>query len=253
MTPVFTPTQIYRSSLKRGMDGWDVWAVQIALNSHIPSPNLVLDGVAGPKFEQAVKSVQTALKVHVDGIIGPVTQAAFCAVKCNRTKTIVPAGLVTGICFGESSGIIPTTSKLYSNDTRDYGPLQNNKPAATVSQAELREAYNPEVEAQRVAHEIRNTYERFRKLNHGLPTMETWRLAILNYNWEAAAEAIVKGEGATWHYEERGTKAIRRLSDNTPWVEEFKIPYGGGIARTGWDWATYYIDSKSVYVKTWAV
>ena len=52
--------------------------VQGALNVYLsPSPNLVVDGVYGPKTKAAVELLQAKLGLTVDGWAGQVTQAAI--------------------------------------------------------------------------------------------------------------------------------------------------------------------------------
>ena len=241
----FSPNEHYRYSLKQAMSGWDVWSIQIALNATPGKPRLVEDGVFGPATAAAVKTIQGHLGVTVDGICGPQTQSALCVRECNAVQHVVPAGLLKGICLGESGGIIPTTSAVYPNGSRDYGPLQDN--LTSPSQAALREAFNVVLQAHEVAERVKSTFISF----HGQPgahsTEEAWRLAVLNYNWPAAANQIAAGHGDTWTYSSEGKRY--RLADPVPWVEAFHIPN----VRTGWDWCRHYIDSKAVYVKTWSV
>lgn len=56
-----------------GSRGEDVENLQRALNEHIPSPMLAVDGIFGPKTLAAVYSFQRAHKLAVDGIVGPKT------------------------------------------------------------------------------------------------------------------------------------------------------------------------------------
>lgn len=54
--------------------------VQGALNNLVtPSPNLVVDGIYGPKTKAAVEALQAKLGLKVDGWAGTVTQAAITA------------------------------------------------------------------------------------------------------------------------------------------------------------------------------
>lgn len=247
MSTVFAPNEHYRFSLREGMSGWDVWAVQIALNGTPGKPGLVEDGVFGDRTRKSVTNLQVNLHVTGDGIVGPQTQAALCARECEAVKHVVPVGLVKGICFGESSGIIPSTSSRYPNGSRDYGPLQDNLTAP--SQAALREAFDVALQARGVAGARRSAYESFLG-KPGAKTMEeAWRLAVLNYNWPAAAEQLADGHGASWTYVESGTGVVRKLADAAPWVEALGVP---GV-RSGLDWCTFYVDSKVVYVSSWTV
>jgi murein L,D-transpeptidase YcbB/YkuD len=52
--------------------------LQGALNSLVtPSPNLVVDGIYGPRTAKAVTDLQTQMGLRVDGIAGMITQAAI--------------------------------------------------------------------------------------------------------------------------------------------------------------------------------
>jgi peptidoglycan hydrolase-like protein with peptidoglycan-binding domain len=224
------------------MEGFDVWAVQIALNAH--GAALTEDGDFGPLTESAVKAAQVGLRITVDGIAGPQTQAALCAAECARAESArgTPVGLLKGMCFGESGGIIPTTSPLYPNGTRDYGPFQDNK--ANPTQAQLREAFDPRAGAATLA-----SFLNAKHATYALVAVneEAWRLAVLSFNWPAAAYQIANGNGDTWVYTESGTGAKRHLADPAPWVESYGIT---GVS-TGWDWVRFYVATKVVYVKSW--
>ncbi len=50
----------------------------------VPSPNLVVDGLYGPKTRAAVEQVQAAYGLRVDGWAGSITQAAIAAALAKR-------------------------------------------------------------------------------------------------------------------------------------------------------------------------
>lgn len=52
-----------------------------------PSPNLVVDGLYGPRTRTAVEAVQTKLGLIVDGWSGTLTQAALASVLAKREST----------------------------------------------------------------------------------------------------------------------------------------------------------------------
>ena len=237
----------YRYALRRGMEGWDVIAIQIALNGHAPSPNLVEDGVFGPRTDMAVRTLQGVLHVTADGVIGPVTQAALCAAQAKRMEAgAVPAGLLKGICYGESGGVVPTTSERYPNGTRDYGPFQVNLPVPD-REATVKNAFSPSLAAKQTAGYLQEAHSRYRA--EGQSEEAAWRLAVLHYNWPAAADAIAAGHQSTFTYTESGTGIKRKLTDPAPWIEAFHIP---GVT-TGLDWCNYYVESKTMYVTEWKV
>lgn len=244
---MFSPNEHYRYSLKLGMSGFDVWAVQIALNATPAKPRLAEDGSFGPVTAAAVRELQANLGVKVDAICGPQTQAALCVRECNAVKHVVPTGLLKGICLGESGGIIPTTSTVYPNGSRDYGPLQDN--LTHPSQAALREAFDVVLQAREVAERVESTFVSFHGQAGAKSEEDAWRLAVLNYNWPAAANQIAAGHADTWIYTEAGTGAHRKLNVPAPWVQTYGIP---GVS-TGLDWCHFYVASKVVYVQSWTV
>lgn len=242
------PNENYHVSLKRGMSGWDVWAIQIALNAR--GSKLTLDGVFGAATEASVLSVQAALGVTRDGIMGPQTQSALCVAECaSAEERVTPKGLLKGICLGESGGIIPATSTAYSNGSRDYGPLQDN--LLNPSEAQLREAFNPRLQAHEVGEARRSAFDFFLGQPGAPDDAEAWRLAVLSYNWPAAANEIAAGRGDTWTYTSSGKKY--HLSDSAPWIEAIGAHQGARLIRTGWEWCTFYINTKVVYVTSWSV
>lgn len=243
----FQPNEHYRFSLKAGMSGPDVWAVQITLNATPWKPGLAEDGVYGPRTVEAVETIQRRLAVKVDGVCGPITQSTLCVRECDLVQHVVPAGLLKGICLGESGGIIPTTSPVYPNGSRDYGPLQDN--LSSPSQQALREAFDIVLQAKEVAGRVKSTFVSFRGQLGAKTAEDAWKLAVLNYNWPAAANQIAAGHQATWVYVESGTGTKRHLADPAPWVEQYGVP---GV-RTGLDWCRFYVASKIIYVKSWTI
>jgi len=69
--------------IRRGMVGTQVRDLQIALNA-FAGADLRVDGVFGPKTEEAVRTFQTIFNLTIDGIVGKQTgaclvAASFCA------------------------------------------------------------------------------------------------------------------------------------------------------------------------------
>lgn len=240
------PNEFYRYSLKQGMSGWDVCAIQIALNG--AGFGLTEDGIFGPITTTAVREMQRRLNIIVDGICGPQTQSALCINECNRAgQHTIPNGLLKGICLGESGGIIPTTSSRYPNGSRDYGPLQNNLTNPTQQQLNL--AFQPKHQAEKLSAQLNNQYKLFLGRPGAKTEEKAWRLAVLSYNWPAAAQAIANSEENTWTYVESGTGHKRSLIDSAPWVEQYHVPN----VKSGIQWCIFYINSKVVYVTNWSV
>lgn len=227
------------------MSGWDVQTLQIAINGSTLKPDLVEDGSFGSLTESAVRKTQTNLGITVDGIAGPQTQMHLCARECESIHNCVPKGLLKGICFGESGGIIPATSSIYPNGSRDYGPLQDN--LTNPSQTRLRGAFNVALQARVVGHEINTTFNRLHGMLGAHTNEQAWRLAIAYYNWPAGANAIARGERDTWVYVSNGKHY--KLEDPAPWVEQYHV---SGV-RTGLEWINFYVNSKITYVNSWTI
>jgi hypothetical protein len=256
---ILRPTSEYRSVFKLGMpDGWDIQTIQIAINSFISSgiALLVEDGSYGSLTDARVRSMQKILGIKVDGIVGQQTQIALCDQECIRYEVhVTPRGLLRGICHGESGCIIPTTSVLYTNKTRDYGPLQDNIKEPT--QTQLREAYSPGIQAKRVGKEIRNQQSIYFGQPGAISVEKSWRLAVLHYNWPAASDQIAAGHGNTWTYAEYINGPRYSLADNAPWINRVGKATQGW---SGWRWCESYINTKVIgpdplhpYVTSWIV
>jgi peptidoglycan hydrolase-like protein with peptidoglycan-binding domain len=60
--------------VRRGANGHPVRTLQHLLRTH--GQQVTVDGIFGPLTEAAVKAVQTASGLTADGIVGPITDAA---------------------------------------------------------------------------------------------------------------------------------------------------------------------------------
>jgi hypothetical protein len=247
----FSPTNFYRTVLKEGMSGFEVWAIQISLNAFGVSPTIAEDGAFGPKTKAAVLQAQTMLHITADGICGPETQRSICARESNRASAgKVPAGLAEGICEGESGGIICAT-KIYPDGSGDYGPFQNNLPKTRTEQ-QLKESFSAYLEARNLVVELRAAYERYKNQPGAVSAVigeAAWKLATLHHNWPAASDQIAAGHRFTWRYQEVANGPWYALSDPAPWV----INIGVAGVSTGNQWIDFYAASKIVYVKEWSV
>ena len=69
------------ATVRRGSTGDAVRGVQVEFQfrnlSGDPTEGVQIDGIFGPKTEQAVRGFQDALDITVDGIVGPVTWRAL--------------------------------------------------------------------------------------------------------------------------------------------------------------------------------
>lgn len=236
------PNEHFRYAFKKGMSGWDVEALQIAINGSGLAQHLSADGSFGPLTEAAVKDLQGIFHITQDGIAGPETQGKICQrAASNAEAGKTPKGLLRGICEGESGNIIPCTTPLYTDGSRDYGPFQAH--LHNPSQERLEVAYNPNKEAVSVATETRGRFDKYVKT---VGTQSAWECAVLYHNWPAAAEQLAKSN-TNWVYESEGKSYT--LNDRAPWIEALGVP---GVT-TGMQWCKFYIEKKIIYVTSWTV
>jgi hypothetical protein len=151
---------------------------------------------------------------------------------------MTPKGLLHGVCDGESGGEIDCVSTAYSDGSRDYFAFQRHMLNPNTEQ--LQRAANVRGEANRVAMQFREAFQRFKKINTQLTEQRAWELAILNHNWPYAAEQIAKGNTAF-------------LEKPAAWVEAIGAHENGRLIRTGWEWANFYVKTKAIYVTSWHV
>ena len=77
--------------IRRGMVGTQVRDLQIALNA-FAGADLRVDGVFGPKTEEAVRTFQMIFNLTVDGIVGKQTGACLVAASfCVNPSYQIPA------------------------------------------------------------------------------------------------------------------------------------------------------------------
>lgn len=73
-----SPEKTIMAILRIGSRGAEVVRLQNELNRRLrPRPNLVPDGMFGPRTDRAVRSFQAANGLVIDGIVGPRTKAAL--------------------------------------------------------------------------------------------------------------------------------------------------------------------------------
>ena len=148
-----------------------------------------------------------------------------------------PPGLVRGIVEGECGWQIGNYTAPYSDQSRDVGPVMLH---VTATDDNLVRAFDPAYAIAKLCRRLREG-EPGVPYGHddfigspGAPTHEAaWRLAVLAWNWPAAAATLAKGG---------------RLSDQpAAWV----INIGVAGVESPAEWAAHYVASKVVYVREW--
>lgn len=247
------PNSNFRYAFKEGMTGWDVWALQVALNSHQKTFPIIEDGIFGKQTKGCVLREQKNHHLSVvDGIIGPATQRAIVKTETNAAEISnhVPKGLLYGIAEGESGLFFAAVSGPNWNGSYDAGVIQENlSPSEVTSISNWRRGFDLKWGVTDTAKKIRKQYEIYR------PFLSTdkfaWYCAILYHNWPAAAEKKAKGRFDSWKYyaiDSSGNGRYYGVDDPAYWV----ISASGGRLSTAREWADSYVFSKSMYVKSWA-
>ncbi len=100
----------YRFTLKSGMDGIGVYALQTGLNSLEVSSNVLApDGKYGPRTANRISAFQSSKKLAIDGIAGPRTQDKLVDHICDARQVqfpSMPSGLLAAVTSYESGHIL---------------------------------------------------------------------------------------------------------------------------------------------------
>lgn len=259
--------------LHLGVTGWDVLALQLCINSW--GAALTADGDFGGMTDSAVRAFQQqviAPKVAaeyrdevVDGIAGPQTkhELTYKLIWPAQAKWETPPGLVRGMVEGES-GLDPGNyTAPYPNGRRDVGEVMNN---IWPSADQLRWAFDGGPRIMGMA-EVLATRWAACLGKPGTPTSEqAWKYgAVLYHNWQSASDRYVAGTIGTWRYEARfwpggpadSGRYVRTnsdgsqvrsyaMADRAQWI----VNIGVAGVTTGYQWAEFYIASKTIYAKS---
>lgn len=197
--------------LKRGDSGWDIYALQTALNV-FAEPDIVTDGVFGDRTHQAVTRYQRNRDLVADGIAGIVTQRSLAIGVGNRVKQDVqlPTGLLKGVFEKESGYQLGNHTAKYPNGTWDLGVVQRNTAYHPVE-----ESFDVLESVDYYARRVRAAYERYQD---GLTTQYAWELAA--GSWNAPS-----------------------------WTDRLAV--GKTISDSAKEWIDGYIDRVTTYVTSW--
>lgn len=250
---IWIPSPDFRYSMRRGMTGTDVAALQANL-----SPRLLVDGDFGPRTERAVKRFQRARpRLVTDGIAGPVTQAAIAnrRIRPIETRLDVPKGLLRSIASNESGLFLGSCGKHAADEGWDVGVFARSTGKTPGSQEFLDSAYDVAESAEWTGRNTLESYERvgdpadssyLYELAGGDRARYRWCLAVFAHNWPAAVF------GGTLSSAYAGIARAGRIyweagRDDRPadWIAEAT----GGRLRTPREWARSYVERSTVYVR----
>lgn len=234
--------------IRRGDDGWRVYALQTGLNS-----GLAFDGVFGLATEAAVKQFQQQHKLAVDGVAGPVTQRRILVLEGHATAravTGIPDGLMRGFAEGEGANLLAATNWTVPGGV-DCGCMQIRAYGPPFERAVLRTAFDPGEAMRHSAQQLITRAQEFeiaawvRRQGAG---RREWslRCAVLAHNWPAGAAAVARtGTCSSPDAPASWVPAGARFPDGAPvrtrreWCQFYALggPHGdGAITRyvTGW-------------------
>lgn len=211
MLPLTTTAYRYRP-LKQGLKGWDVWALQTALQGDGRYSG-ALDGDFGPITDRAVRALQTAAAITVDGIAGVQTQRVL------ATRLLKAAAAATGGPYALLLGVVEYESAfLFGNHSPAYGEA----PWFDVGIAQMATRYYP----------IEDGFHAVRALHELGTRVATKRIEYSRLNVVRDPARILALAGGSW---------------NAPaWTD--RLARGGALSQSQSEWIENYIKRVTVYL-----
>jgi hypothetical protein len=244
-----SPNRTTPSSLRKGDDGWPVFALQGGLEAN--GYSLVADGDFGPKTDSAVRRFQEKQNLVVDGIAGPATQGRTIILIDARTHDKhknLPTGILRGFAEAEGGNNLGAVNWQIAGGV-DCGIVQVRCYGPPYQASAMRVAYDPATAMEKVATTFIGRVASFRTMPYAKKqAMEfAQRCAALAWNWPYAAEQYAKNgklpspnKDASWAV--AGGKRIR-FPDGAPvmtwkdWAEFYALggKHGEGrVTRFAW-------------------
>lgn len=189
-----TGAYVYRP-LKKGQTGWDIYALQTALESAGQNVG-PLDGIAGSQTDAAIRAYQTYHKLVVDGIAGVATQRHVALRVAGRAQSLyeIPAGAFKGQMEAESGYLLGNHTAQYSNGTYDIGVTQRNTAYASIE-----DAFNTPKSLKALGSALRQRHDEYKAYGKVTDEFRLWQLAQGSWNRPAWTQTLAKGGTlATW-------------------------------------------------------
>ena len=233
------PSARYRRAFSSGMEGADVWALQINLAA--ARNGLAPDGYFGPATQQSVRDYQKASGLDVDGVAGIITQRSLCLglSQSASSKYRLPDGLLKGLMENESGFAVAAYAAHPGSAGFDLGPYQHSFTSQSAAQADYAHAYSAKAMAEDAGANMRQVKDTYRRAPHVTSDKYAWQLAVLSHNWPAAAENLA-----------RIGSIFRDASQDTVRQEWIVSASGGGMS-TARQWVAHYIEKGCLYITTW--
>lgn len=239
-----TPPTSSAYVIKKGDDGWPVYALQSALNSIRLAVNggwskLEEDGAFGEGTDDAVTVFQKGYGLMADGIAGPATQRQVIKLLDDMThKQLpeIPTGLMRGFAEGEGGNLLAAVNWSVSGGV-DCGPMQYRVYGPPYDLTRLKAAFDPYASFIKAGKEFLARAERF-YTESGVRTRKdreeySKRLAVLAHNWPYGAERLADGYALS--------------NREAEWVPNgTKFPDGEPV-NTYAEWAQYYAMGRGAW------
>jgi Putative peptidoglycan binding domain len=186
--------------LKKGMSGWDVYALQSALigaglyRKTDGSPR-ALDGLFGDGTHEAVRDWQTASALTVDGIAGIVTQRTL-AIKdmaAISKKYSLPSGALKGQVEAESAFQLGNHSVKYSIPVSPSYAWDAGVTQRSSRYTPLDEGFHAPRSLEVLGKQIRAKYNEYKALGVVKNERRLWELAQGSWNAPAWTDRLARG------------------------------------------------------------
>lgn len=249
MLPTSPPiATLANAPLKKGADGWSVFALQGALNT-VLSAGLTQDGAFGPATDTAVRRAQERFHLVVDGIAGPATKAALVPGVCDSIQSALPGmplGLARNFARGEG-GDNPAAVNWSVPGGVDCGLFQLRVFGPPYNQASLMSAFSPRkagIDAGSAFLDRRDDY--LDDAWVGSSHERAGRCAVMGHNWPAGAATIARtGKCSSPDIEATWARILDRngnpILDSTDGGRPKHVRWPDGtVVWSRWQWCQFY-------------
>ncbi len=200
--------------LREGDRGVVVWALQRTCNKlGIPTSE---DGAFGPSTVVSAKAIQIMLKTAQDGIVGPTTQRLLAEHLCRRqeSRSHLYNKLLLSLVMYETGGYLGAVNYNKPGGV-DCGLVQRRVYDFQLGDDQaVKDAFDAAYQLGIVAADLKLEYARIMARGVVRKSQTGWRLAILDHNYPALADAISRN-------------GFKRLSSYYTTPQDWTILYDG--------------------------
>jgi hypothetical protein len=190
--------------------GWDVYALQTALNAC--GASLTLDGYLGNLTDAAIRAFQHERSLENDGVAGVATQQKLTQVICRRVREnlSLPNGIPYGHAEQESGTWLGNHTAPYANGSRDCGVVQRN-----TQYAPMVAGFDAPDSIQTLGRQVYDYHSKY--LGLGVPDRRAWELACGSWNAPAWTDRLARGESLSDEYRARIESYIASVTKYVRW------------------------------------